>query len=98
MGGRLRLNDSKPNHQPKPDTFHEAIAEFMRPSNQKIKPALPSFRRRGRRKEAVKKPEFEFSNDTFKDDVKDAGPRRFDGSLAGVINFKSPSVFCGVRT
>ncbi|KAL3685061.1 hypothetical protein R1sor_003083 [Riccia sorocarpa] len=95
MGGDLHLEDSKP--KPKADTFHEAIADFMRPPNQKSKPALPSFRRRGRRKEPIKKPEFKFNDDTFKDDLKDDRPCRFDGSLAGTINFKSPTIFCEVK-
>ncbi|BBN15496.1 hypothetical protein MPTK1_6g20050 [Marchantia polymorpha subsp. ruderalis] len=78
----------------KPNTFHEAIKNFMRPPNPNAKPAIPAFRRRSRRRESVQKPGFEFNDETFHEGRSTNTPRRFDGSAAGVITFKSPAVFC----
>ncbi|BBN15497.1 hypothetical protein MPTK1_6g20050 [Marchantia polymorpha subsp. ruderalis] len=81
----------------KPNTFHEAIKNFMRPPNPNAKPAIPAFRRRSRRRESVQKPGFEFNDETFHEGRSTNTPRRFDGSAAGVITFKSPAVFCEVK-
>ncbi|KAG6551080.1 hypothetical protein Mapa_007315 [Marchantia paleacea] len=81
----------------KPNTFHEAIKIFMRPPNPKAKPAIPAFRRRSRRREIAKKPGFEFNDETFHEGRSANTPRIFDGSVEGVITFKSPAVFCEVK-
>lgn len=85
-------------HQDSPQpTFHEAIQQFIRPPNPNSKPALPTFKKRGKKRDPrLVKPAFELSKESAQPVQEELSPRRVDGSSMA-MQFKSPAVYCEVR-